>query len=200
MTTTVDARGLACPQPVIQTRNAMRASDDVTTLVSGAVSVANVRRLAEKAGWRVTVSEHEGGFALHLVKGQSVAESQPEPLPAQALSKVPGGAVVVINSDQMGRGVPELGGILIRAFFHTLGELDDLPSKIIFYNTGVKLAVRGSPIVEDLEILEARGVEILACGTCLKYLEIADQLVSGSISNMYDIAEALLGDARVVTP
>jgi len=69
-----------------------------------------------------------------------------------------------VPSDIMGRGDEELGGILVRAFFHTLGEVKPLPDAIIFFNSGVKLVVEGSPVVEDLQALKTRGIEILACG------------------------------------
>ncbi|MBN1401969.1 MAG: sulfurtransferase-like selenium metabolism protein YedF [Anaerolineae bacterium] len=197
MPVTVDARGLACPQPVIHARNAMREADDIIVLVSSQESVANVRRLAERAGWAVTVDEQEGAFALHLLKGAAVA--QPEASPAPAPGVASGGAVLLISADRMGRGEDELGAILIRAFFHTLTETDELPATLVLYNTGVKLAVEGSPVVEDLRVLADKGMEILACGTCLKYFELEDHVAVGTISNMYIIAETLLGAGRVIS-
>ena len=193
----IDARGLPCPQPVILTRNAMREADEVTTLVTSSDQVANVRRLAEKAGWQATVSEGEDGFSIHLRRDRGAAAPAPEPA---AMAVAPGGpTVVAVPSDQMGRGEAELGGVLVRAFFHTLTEMDDLPRSIIFYNTGVKLAVQGSPIEDDLFALAARGVEILVCGTCLGYYDLRDRVAAGVVSNMYAIAETLIGAGNVVS-
>jgi selenium metabolism protein YedF len=98
----------------------------------------------------------------------------------------------------MGRGEDPLGDILIRGFFHTLGEVEPIPQTVIFFNTGVKLACEGSPILEDLESLEDLGVQMLVCGTCLNYFEVTDQLAAGQVSNMYDIAETILGAGKVV--
>ena len=153
----IDARGLPCPQPVILTHNAMRAADEVTTLVTSADQVANVRRLAEKAGWHVTVAEAEGGFALHLRRGGPTAT--PEPALASTAQGGSSPTIVVVPSDQMGRGEPELGGVLLRAFFHALTEMEeDLPQAIVLYNSGVRLAVQGSPIVDDHFALSTRCI------------------------------------------
>lgn len=194
---TIDARGLPCPQPVILTRNAMREADEVTTRVTAADQVANVRRLAERSGWRVAVSEEPDGYAVHLRRAE--ASATPAPEPAAAPRGEGGHTVVAVPSDQMGRGEPELGGVLVRAFFHTLTEMEYVPAAIVFYNTGVRLAVGGSPIVDDLCALAARGVEILVCGTCLGYYDLKDKVAQGVVSNMYAIAETLLHAEKVVS-
>jgi selenium metabolism protein YedF len=197
METTVDARGLACPQPVIQTRKAMQQTDQIVTLVDSETSVTNVSRMAEKAGWQVNVVPGGGEFRIELSKGATV--SQAAPLAVGHAEVVSGPLVLVVSSDVMGRGDAELGNILIRGFFHTLGEVEPLPQTIIFFNTGVKLACSGSQVVDDLCALEDDGIDILACGTCLNYLELVDKLAVGRVSNMYDIAEAMLGAGKVVT-
>ena len=92
----------------------------------------------------------------------------------------------------------ELGQILIRAFFHTLGEVEPLPDTIVFFNSGVKLVVEGSPVVEDLKMLVGEGVEIVACGTCLGYYDLQDEIAAGTVSNMYSIAETMLAASRLV--
>jgi selenium metabolism protein YedF len=84
------------------------------------------------------------------------------------------------------------------AFFHTLGEVESKPKTIIFMNSGVKLAVDGSRALDDLRDLAAQGISILVCGTCLDYFELTDKLAAGNISNMYDIANELLGAGKVV--
>ena len=196
MTETVDARGLACPQPVIETRKAMQQATRVLTLVDSETSLTNVSRMAEKAGWRVNVVTKGDEFQIDLVKGD--AEPGDAPLPAGKAEAVSGPLVLVISSDVMGRGEDELGTILIRGFFHTLGEVQPLPQTIILFNTGARLACEGSQVLADLRAVEARGVEVLVCGTCLGYLEIKEQLSVGQVSNMYDIAETMLRAGKVV--
>jgi selenium metabolism protein YedF len=198
MVKTVDARGLPCPQPVLLTKKAMGAGEAIITLVTGRDQVGNVRRLAERDGWQVRVEEQEGGFAVHLAPPQAGAP-EPQPAPqAQPGAVATGPTVVVLSGERMGRGDDELGGILMRTFFHTLTEVEPLPDVLIFYNTGVRLAVEGSPVLDDLRVLEEQGVQLLVCGTCLGYFDLKEQLAVGVISNMYTIAETLLDAGRVL--
>ena len=69
---------------------------------------------------------------------------------------------------------------------------------MIFFNTGVKLAIQGSEVIEDLEALLRAGVKILVCGTCLGYFEAKDKLAAGTVSNMYDITETMLKAGKIV--
>ena len=132
MAVTVDARGLPCPQPVIRTRNAMREADEIVTLVTEENQVSNVRRLAEKSGWRVMVEERQDAYAVHMVKGEAAPEARPATkVTAQA---GPQATVLVVSSDRMGHGEEESGAILMRSFFYTLTEIEPLPKAIIFFN------------------------------------------------------------------
>lgn len=196
MTVTVDARGLACPQPVIETRNAMQRSDQIVTLVDSETSLTNVSRMAEKAGWQVRVVSQDDEYQIYLAKAEDVAV--PGPMPMGQASVLNGPLVLVVSSEVMGRGEEELGSILIRAFFHTLGEVDPVPDTIIFLNAGVRLACEGSPVLDDLCALEAEGIEMLACGTCLGFFELKEELAVGQISNMYAIAETMLRAGKVL--
>jgi len=196
MSKIVDARGLACPQPVILTRKALQESDAVITIVDNETAKSNVSRMAAKQGCQVDVEEREDGFYVRLTKReQPVEEAAPQPAAAPAS----GPLVLTVPSGIMGRGDEELGGILVRAFFHTLGEVEPLPQTIIFFNSGVKLVVQGSPVVEDLQALKAQGIEILACGTCLGHYGLKERVAVGEVSNMYTIAETMLGAGKVVS-
>ena len=110
------------------------------------------------------------------------------------------GTLVVFSSDQMGDGSEELGGILIKGFVYALTQLEELPEAVICYNGGAKLSCDGSLVLEDLKTLEAEGVEILTCGTCLNYYGLTEKLGVGSITNMYAIAERMAGADRIVKP
>lgn len=198
MSTIVDARGLACPQPVIKTRAALQAHDAVTTIVDNATSQQNVTRMAQKAGCTVTAETRDDGIYLAIRK--PVAATQPAGQAASAAPAPTGGPLALtVPSEFMGRGDEDLGHILIRAFFHTLGEVQPLPDTIIFFNSGVKLVVADSPVLDDLRALADQGISILACGTCLGHYGLKDQVAVGEVSNMYTIAETLLGAGRVVS-
>jgi selenium metabolism protein YedF len=196
MAKTVDARGLPCPQPVIMTRNAMREAEIVITIVDSTTSQQNVTRMAQRAGATVQVEVRDDGTYLHIRGGQAVQEE------AVVCDTAPAGGslLLVVPSECMGRGEHnELGHILMRTFFHTLGEVQPVPDEIVFLNSGVKLVVTGSPVLEDLQALSKEGVSILACGTCLGHYDLKEQVAVGVVSNMYTIAETLLRAGKVVS-
>ncbi len=193
MSKVVDARGLACPQPVILTRKAMAESNELTVIVDSVTARDNVSHLAKKQGFAVAVEERSNGvYYLHLRRDKEAAQ-----LSAGGIQLGP--TVLFISAYGMGRGPEELQEILIRGFLHALNEVDSLPDTIVFVNTGVKLTVEGSPVLEDLKALEEKGVEILICGTCLNYFGLTDKVVVGSVSNMYSIAEKLLGAGKIIS-
>ncbi len=197
MTNIVDARGLPCPQPVLLTRTAMQESDVVTTIVDNETAQQNVARMAEKSGATVEVEKRDDGIYLHIARQTEAVEVAATEEPA---ASAVGPLVLVVSSEYMGRGEhDELGHILIRGFFHTLGEVEPLPDTIIFFNSGVKLVVEDSPVVDDLSSLVEGGVKILACGTCLGYYDLKDEVAVGVMSNMYTIAETMLGAGKVVS-
>jgi len=195
MSKVVNAQGLSCPQPVLLTKKAMAETGDVLTIVDGTDQAENVARMARKAGWTVQMDGKEDGIYVRVTRPQEAAE----PLPMGTAVPAGGPLVLTIPEDIMGRGDRELGAVLIRAFFHTLTESTTLPDVIIFFNTGVRLVVKGSPIVEDLQALVEQGVEILACGTCLGHFALKDQVAVGQVSNMYTISETLLEAGKVIT-
>jgi len=197
MSKVLDARDLACPQPVILTRKAMAKAAELVIIVNSETSRDNVQRMAEKAGRKVAVEQKEGDFHLHIVgKGREIETSSPA---IQKAAPAAGPLVLVVSDKKMGRGSAELGEILVRGFFHTLGEVEPRPEAIIFFNAGVWLAIDHSPVLDDLIALEAQGIKLLACGTCLNYFEIKDRLAIGEVSNMYDIAETMLNAGKVLT-
>ncbi|MFQ5875772.1 MAG: sulfurtransferase-like selenium metabolism protein YedF [Dehalococcoidia bacterium] len=192
MTKMVDTRGLPCPQPVILTRKALAEVDEVTVIVDNETAKMNVSRMAAKAGCRVEVEEKADGIYLRLIKTGEAPQEKPVAAPAA------GPTVLFVSAWAVGRGPEELQDVLIRSFFPTLKEVSPLPDTIIFINTGVKLTVKDSPVLEDLQTLEERGVKILICGTCLNYFGLKEKVAVGTVSNMYTIAEELLGAGKVV--
>ena len=108
--------------------------------------------------------------------------------------------VVVISSDKMGGGSDELGEALLKSFLFALSQQDDLPSLILFYNGGAKMTVEDSPALEDIQSMEAQGVEILTCGTCLNYYGLTEKLAVGEVTNMYVIVERMSQASLIIKP
>jgi len=193
----IDCRGLACPQPVMETKKALDSSEgqEVLVLVDDATARENVSRFAGSQGYQIEVTDEKGYSALRIRKGELAGKKEESSVPKAAIQ---GDLVFFIDSDSLGRGSEELGGILMRAFLHTLGEAEVKPQKMILVNSGVKLACEGSPALEDLQTAASQGVEILACGTCLNYFELKEKLRTGRISNMYEILNVLSQAGRTV--
>lgn len=108
--------------------------------------------------------------------------------------------VVVISSDRMGSGNDELGKVLMKGFVFAVSKLDELPSAMLFYNGGATLTAEGSESLEDLKELEAQGVEIMTCGTCLDYYGLKEKLEVGTVTNMYSIVEKMNQAERILRP
>jgi len=107
--------------------------------------------------------------------------------------------VLVIHSEFMGRGDDKLGSVLAEKFLLTLADMPEKPAIVVFYNSGVKLMCEGSPVLEPLRSLQAAGVELLACGTCLDYYDLAAHIAVGRGSNMREIVGAMLTADKVIT-
>ncbi len=201
----VDARGLACPQPVLLTKKALETKDNITVLVDNTTALENVKRFAQNLGCSVETREEAGGvYRLDITKTQGVVVKEPSPEEIICDMERPTGSdrplVIMITSDKMGIGDDELGTVLMRSFIHTLTEMETQPDTMILYNAGVKLAVDGSDVLHDLKNIEEKGVKILVCGTCLNFFNLKEKLKVGVVSNMYDITETLLKAKKIVRP
>lgn len=198
MTETVDARGLACPAPVVRTREALRGGvGRIEVLVDNPTARDNVSRFATSQGCAVEVVEEGDCFRIVISRAGETAEEASE---TAAVCGASGERkVVVLSSDIMGRGDEELGGVLIKAFLNTLAESDSLPWRVVLFNRGVLLAVEEAETVQALEILSSMGVEILVCGTCLDFFGLKEKVAVGTVSNMYEILNSMLTASNSVT-
>ncbi len=203
---TVNAMGDKCPLPVVKTKkaiDALTADETVEVLVDNETAVENVTKAGKAMGYaaeNVQLGEGQYKITIHVVKGTDT----PAPAEVAADSFVCAcekkKVVVVVGSDKMGDGSEELGKVLIKSFVFALTQLDELPSTIIFYNSGVNLSCEGSPVLEDLKNMAAQGVEIISCGTCLNFYGIKEKLAVGEVSNMYDIVEHQRAADLVIKP
>ena len=196
----IDALGLACPLPVVKTMKALEALTAPTTVethVDNEVAVQNVRRLAEGKGFGVRVEKlAEDHFVITMDADATAAEENTAV--CTPVSKA--NTVVAVTSDAMGHGSDELGRQLMKGFIYALSQLEDLPKTILFYNGGAKLTVEGSLSLEDLKSMQAQGVQIMTCGTCLNYYGLSEKLAVGSVTNMYSIVETLAKADKIIKP
>lgn len=107
--------------------------------------------------------------------------------------------VILVNSDKIGQGDEELSGILMKNFLAKLITAELKPRMIVLYNSAVKLAARGSEVLESLHSLENQGVEVICCGTCVNFYGLADQIEAGRVTNMPEIVKVLTEAQTTVT-
>ena len=205
----IDARGQACPLPVVRAKKALTAMGEGTleVLVDNETAVHNLEALAKTFKLSATSDERgEAEFAVTFAKGAAVAAGS-EADGAEAAEACPaataapaGSDVVVIASEFMGSGDDELGAVLMKGFVFALTQLDELPATVLLYNGGVKLACAGSASLDDLKALAEAGVEIMSCGTCLNHYGLADQLGVGEVTNMYVIVEKQANARGIIRP
>lgn len=206
---TINAMGDTCPIPVIKTQNAIKAltkADEVEVLVDNEVAVQNLTKLAGSLGCEVKSekkAEKEYRVVIALTEDKLQGQTSREKSEAAEAACIPDAienTVVVISSDRMGEGEEELGKVLIKGYIYALTQLETLPKTILFYNKGAYLTCEGSASLEDLKSLEAQGVAIQTCGTCLNFYGLTEKLLVGTVTNMYVIAETMAKSSKVIKP
>lgn len=192
MSTELDCRGLACPQPVINTKKALdKLTEGVLIVkVDNAVAKENVSKFAVSQGCGLSIEQQGQDFSISITKGK-LTDNEDSALKAAT--------VILFSQNMLGHGSEELGSVLIKSFMFTLTQSDRLPKTLLFINSGVKLTVAGSPVLEHLQVLAEQGVEILSCGTCLDFYNLKEKLAVGSISNMYSILDTLTAADKAIT-
>lgn len=198
----VNALGDACPIPVVKTKNAikeLKGAGTVETLVDNEIAVQNLTKMANQKGYGVASEKLEENKYKVTMNIGGEAEA-----PAEETVCIPdsrtGNTVVVVSSATMGNGDDALGALLMKGFVYAITQQDELPKTMLFYNGGAKLTCEDAPTLEDLKSLEAQGVEILTCGTCLNHYGLTDKLKVGGVTNMYVIVEKMTQASLIVRP
>ena len=207
MERTIDCKGLSCPLPVVNAKKAaeqMNAGDALTVLVDNEIAVQNLQRFAAGKGHAAASRKNgEGEYAVTIHIGTREApkaEAPQEEAPACVPDSRKTGLLVVLSANVMGTGDETLGKALMKAFVFALTRQDRLPETILCYNTGAYLTCEDADTLEDLKSLEAEGVTVLTCGTCLDFYGMKEKLAVGSVTNMYDIVERMESAKTVVRP
>lgn len=191
----INNRGLACPQPVINTKRALEEINQgtVVSIVDNEIAFENVKRFAENAGFKNKTAEKNGEYYITITKGE---EDGPVKVvtPVCETSQV----VYLFTTNTLGSGAEDLGETLMISFFNSLLEKNP-PRMIMLINSGVRLAIQQSRVLEQINMLAKRGTEVLVCGTCIDYYKLKEQLAVGRITNMLEILDNLTGGDKVIT-
>ena len=192
-----DCRGIACPQPVLITKELIEQFPDelVEIRVDNEASRENVTRFFKSRGWAVSLRQAEDG-SFYITGAPGTCEISHGEI--QTVETSGQKVLMFIPTDRFGTGDDELGRALMKNFILTLGEMGEDLWRIILVNGGVRLAVKGSPVVGALRQIEKGGVDILVCGTCLEYFNLIDKKEVGQTTNMLDIVTSMQIATKVV--
>ena len=195
MTKTLDARGLACPAPVLLTKEAVEKDNlnEVEVIVDNEAAKENVSRFLGSRHFSVTATQQ--GDLFTLMGRRSGETGQPsikqEDAPVAMVSEHKQKIMVLAATDRLGVGDDALGKKLIISFIKTLKEMGDELWRLVFVNNGVKLTIGGSPVLDDLIAYEKEGLTIMVCGTCLTHFDLLQEKKVGETTNMLDIVTAM---------
>lgn len=194
----IDCRGLACPAPVLKTKEALEAdrSSAIEITVDNEASRQNVARFLQSQGYDVSFADEGSVFQ---VIGTSPGDVEPTAPSHEALDAAEKKILVLVTSNCMGHGDDALGAKLIASFLKTLQEMGNDLWRLIFLNNGVKLTIEGSEVLPVLQEYEEQGLTILVCGTCLTHFDLLEQKRVGVTTNMLDIVTAMQLADKVIS-
>jgi len=194
----IDCRGLACPAPVLQTKEALERGHPsvIKVVVDNEASKQNVARFMTSQNLEVSIQEVGSEFhIIGTVGGRPAPESIVDEKPEGAHRKI----MVMVTNNCMGHGDDELGKKLMVSFLKTLKEMGEELWRLVFVNNGVKLTIQGSNVLPIIQEHEKAGIHILVCGTCLTHFNLLDQKKVGETTNMLDIVTAMQLADKVIT-
>ncbi len=202
----IDARGLGCPKPVLLAEEELNKIDEgiVEVLVDNEASTENLGTFSRKNGFYLETSKENNYWRVKLVKGHVGDVVGDERRPDAGRSAESTGEqetkmnlLLVVGTDSIGKE-EELGKTLMKGFFETMKVTGEIPDMIFFLNAGVKLTTLNTDIVPVLQEIEAMGVEIFSCGTCLKYYGLESGLKVGYSGTTNHIVEGMIDFRKIV--
>lgn len=193
----LNCRGLSCPQPVMETKKFLDDHPQVgelSILLDNLAAVQNVERFLGSQGFSVSREGSGSEFRVTAQKQEQSGCTLPVPEAKESHEKT----IIAVTQDKMGRGDDRLGALLMQNFLKTLKEMGPSLWRLVFLNSGVKLTVEGAEALEPLKELEAQGVSILVCGTCLNHFGLLEKKQVGETTNMLDIVTSLQVAEKVI--
>jgi selenium metabolism protein YedF len=169
----------------------------VEVLVDNEESALNVAGFAAQNALFAETMQTGADWSVRIVKGYAC-----EPNSAPGMRNVESGEkrktlLLIIGTDSMGKD-EDLGKKLMKGFFDTMKVHKQLPHTLFFLNAGVKLTTGNDELTGVLKEIEAMGVEIYSCGTCLKYYDLEAALKVGKRGTTNHIVEGMQDFDKVI--
>ena len=196
---TLNCRGLACPQPVLKTKQFIESNPqtlEFIVLVDNAASAQNVLRFVESQGCTASLQQKGSEFEIKAVKSQETMGEAAGRDVAETIQKT----LVLITKNTMGSGDDVLGAGLMLNFLKTITEMGESLWRLVLLNSGVKLTIEGAETLPVIQQLEAQGVSVLVCGTCLNHFNLLEHKKVGETTNMLDIVTSMQLADKVISP
>ncbi len=200
--TIIDTKGHTCPRPLIMLKEALLETEvgaQLQVITDNETSLKNLLSYLNDQGASPDVETKGNVHTITTLRPDtSIAESDAAAYCSTEV--VRNDYVVCLKSKRMGEGDADLGKLLMETFVENLKLQDHLPTHVVMYNDGVKLAMKESPVCSSLSELEELGCRIMLCGTCIDHYGLQYEIGVGMISNMVSITEILARTGHVLTP
>lgn len=188
----IDCRNLACPEPVIRTKNALdglKVGEKLEILVNSIAPKENISRFLKSQNVEFSVLQNGADTKITAVKGESKLELTNFDEFVCEIAPKTKKTVVYLNEEYAGSG--DVGVSLLAKFLGALLQVEK-PEYVICVNNAVKITTnRAHPSFKPLKDLEAAGVKILSCGSCLEAYKLVSDLSVGEMSNAYEVMQIL---------
>jgi len=195
---TLNCRGLACPQPVLRTKHFVESNPQILefrVMVDNSASAQNVVRFVESRGFGASLQQTGTDFEITAVKSEETGGK----VAGKEMAKSAEKTLVLITKNTIGSGDDVLGAGLMLNLLNTLNEMGEALWRLVFLNSGVKLTIEGAETLPSIRHLEAQGVSVLVCGTCLNHFKLLEQKRVGETTNMLDIVTSLQLADKVIS-
>ena len=204
----IDLRGLSCPEPVIKAKKLFDNPNThrIEALVDDDICVNNMQRLARSLKAKCNVEDNKGYFTITLERGASVEAKQTphthtSPIASQTAQPSSGvGTVIFLAKDMFGEGDPDFSKTLVNLFLQTVFDSGLRPRAILLANSGVRLMAKNSQALKVLNDFKNDGCEVLACGLCVEFYKLKEEIPHEQITNMFAICEYLFAADKVIQP
>lgn len=201
MEKTIDTRGNTYLNPLVAVKNVLKTlsvDDKLNVVVDNIVSAQDLEEMAEQMNLPSQKIQQGTDYVVSLFVKKSFFVPQYDEVKKDESLKLKSSFIVVIDSEFMGKGDNKLGTNLLKSFIYTLASSEEFPTKIIMYNSGVKLAVDGSAVLADLKKLQNVGVEIFVNDTSLEYYGLKDKLAVGKLISMADLIKIQVEARKII--
>lgn len=206
MSVTVDTRGKLCPLPLIMLRKAIKDNPhefSFEVLTDNEISCSNLQDFIRRQQYSFQLIDNGDYTSIVLdTEGKALPKETEERTTVvdHTLNQAPEDRIVLLSCEKIGQGEEKLGEILMYSFLNALKEQDHKPTHVICYHSGVKLLKVGSETSVILSELIQRGIQLIACGTCVDYYGLKESIIEVKLSNMFDILELLSRSGRIIRP